>query len=162
MKSKILLALLTILIGCFVVLMFITINNLKLSSIWFSLAMLFIGIYALVKSHLYMLDSFMYFGILNVLFAFATAYKFLSGIKLNFYYPVYFLCFAISHLAVFVKFRQNIHFKLFAILATQGILLITYKINFLSQSALIAINIAFIIFVAFNAIYRLRKNLRRE
>ena len=161
MKGKFLFFCALMLVGLFTVAMFVNIGQISLRSIWFSVALLCIGIYSLLYSHMYKLDSCLYFGILNICFAFATAFRFLLAIKFGVFYPIYFICFAIAHLAVFVIFRQNIHFKLFAILSIEGILLISYKAKFLNLWLVIAVNAIFLLFVLSSSIYRLRKNLRR-
>ena len=74
-------------------------------------------------------------------FAVSIAYRFLMFIDLFLFYPIYILCFAISHFAVFALFRQNIHLKLFAIFAIEGIMLVSYKMHILNLTMLIAINV---------------------
>jgi len=162
MKSRILFFSFIAIVILYIISMFVQIGDIKLNSIWFSVAMLCVGIYALIYSYLYKLDSELYYGVLNIMFAMATAYRFITDIKFMMFYPIYILCFAVAHLAVFVLFRQKIHFKLFAILFLECILLTSYKMNFLSLYVLLAINIIFLLFVAINGVYRLRKNLRRE
>ena len=151
-----------VIIGLFIISLFININGFFLREIWFSISLVCIGLYSLIYSFLYKLDSCFYYGMLNVLFAFATAVRYLTNITFFSYYPIYVLCFAISHFAVFVIFRQKIHFKVFAILLAEGIILLAYKKKFLSLETLIAINGAFLLVIAINMLYRLRKNLRRE
>lgn len=162
MKGKILLTTSIILTGSFVFGLFIKIGELRLKHIWFSLALVCIGLYSLVYSYMYNLDSITYFGVLVIAFAFATAIRFLTMISFNNFYPIYFICFAVAHFAVYVLFRQFIHFKVFAFFLIESILLITYKLKFLSFLELTSINVEFLIIVAINVAIRLKKNLRRE
>lgn len=133
----------------------------ELQELWFSLALLLIGAYSLIYSYLYKMDSSLYFGCLLIGLGFTTAYRHINEISFAQFYPIYIACFAFAHFAVFVVFRQNIHFKLFAILAIEAILLISYKIKILSLLALVLINVAYLIFVLINGAIRVRKNLRR-
>lgn len=132
------------------------------SSKWFSLALLFIGIYSLIYSYLYNSDSFLYYGTLLTLFGISTYIKSVNNISLEKYYPIYILAVALAHLAVFVNFRQNIHFKIFAILLVQGILLVGFKFNVVSLKLTLILSLVLWLMVIINMVYRLKRNLRRE
>ena len=74
---------------------------------------------------------------------------------------MYILCFSLASFAVFVIFRQNIHFKLFAILTIQVILLVSYKMNYLNIWQVVFINALYLLTLLIRTIFRIRKNLRR-
>lgn len=160
-KGKILLF--TFIFECiiFTFCLFLKLEQFNVFELWFSLALFLIGIYSLIYSHMYTLDSCLYLGVLLICFAFATAYRYLTIMSFGDFYPIYFACFAFAHLSVFVMFRQNIHFKIFAILMIEVILLMSYKANLLSFLLLALINGMFLLFVVLKIILRAWKNLRR-
>lgn len=160
-KGKFLLFFTIFEVGLFVLCMFVKIASFRLSFVWFSLAVFFVGQYALLYSRLYKLDSSLYYGVLLILIAISSAYQFYSGYGFGEYYPIYIICFALSDFAVFVNFRQNIHFKMFAILLSEAILLLCYKTNYLKAWWLLIINGLFILFIIIQMAFRVRRNLRR-
>lgn len=161
-KSNFLLLSFIVLLLTYVGLMFVSINNFTLNKIWFSLSLMFIGIYALIYAFSYKLDSCTYYGILLICFAFITIYRYFSEIEFFNFYPLYIFCFSFAHLSVFVLFRQNIHFKLFAFLFLEVILLSSYKMQLINFWLMFAINVVLLGLFAINYLYRLRKNLRRH
>lgn len=161
-KLKFLLISFIALIILFTGVLFITINSVNLSKIWFSLVLLFIGMYIFIYYILFGLDSSLYCSILLGAFSIATANRFFQNIDFVNYYPIYLLCFALASLSVFVRFRQYIHFKLFAILCVEAILLTSYKIKLLTLQAIILVNTIFLAIIAIIVFSRVRKNLRRE
>ena len=161
-KLKFLFLFFIIIAGVFVASLFLEIGSVKLQQIWFSVALFLIAMYSLLYSWLFKMDSSLYYGVLLALISVFSAYRYIQKIDFKFYYPIYIACFALASFAVFVAFRQNIHYKIFAILGIEAILLMCYKINLLPLQVVIAINIAYFTFVGINAIFRLRKNLRRE
>jgi len=160
-KNKILLFFAIFALILFIFSFFINLNGIIFKYFWFSTSIFLIGLYALLYCSLYKLDSSLYYGVLLVSLSFIIFVQMLYAINIYFYYPYYILCFALASFAVFVLFRQNIHFKLFAILTAEVILLIVYKMNKLNIWQLIAINGIYLTFVIVNSIFRLKKNLRR-
>lgn len=161
-KNKILLAFSISFALLFIASLFITINNIQLRQYWFSIACVFIGQYSLLYCFMYKLDSSLYYGILVSGIGATSFYQ--SSFIMTFYsfYPVYLLCFALASFAVFARFRQKIHFKLFAIFAFEGILLIVYKLNYLNYLQVLIINGAYLLFVIINAIIRVKRNLKEN
>ena len=160
-KSKALPIILLILTIIYTFLMFINLNGFNFKNYWFSLVLIFIGIYSLIYYGLYRLDSALYYGVLHILLAFASYFK-MTNLTIFKNLPLYFISFMLAHLSIFVTFRQNIHFKLFAILLLQTILIVSYKINLLSLVSFVTINALFIALIGINIAYRLTKNLRRR
>ena len=162
MKGKVLIPSAIIIFVLYVLTLFLEIGNFSLYNIWFSLLIFYLSIYVFIYAYLYKLDSALYYAVLLLSYAIATFYRYIIAVEYKNFYPIYLLCFSIAHLAVFVVFRQYIHFKLFAILSLECILLISYKINYITIWSVIQLNVLFILFIFINFVYRLRKNLRRE
>lgn len=133
-----------------------------LKNVWFSLALCFIGCYSLVYSCFYHLDSHLYLGTILVLWGGLLAldyYKYLEGFTI---WGLATSVFAIAHLTVFLVFRQNIHFKIFTMLAIISIILLSYKINILPFWGVVAMLAVMAILLAIQLFKRLRRNLRRR
>lgn len=137
------------------------INNFSLNKIWFSISLMFIGIYAIFLTFCYNHDSTLYYGVLLIFISVASAFRFINKYSFAMFYPVYIICFGIASFAIFVVFRQKIHFKLFAFFTLEGIILLGYKIKLLSLWSLVAVNLIFLTLVAINISQRIIKNLRR-
>lgn len=161
-KSKILIIVTIFELVSLVLSLFITIDGFELKKIWFSNVLILIGIYALVYATMFQLDSSLYLGALLFSLGLTSGVRFVGDYTFNHLYSTYLFCFAFADLAVFALFRQNIHFKLFAILFIQAILLVSYKTRALNVYALIAINVALAMVVIISLIYRVRKNLRSK
>ena len=161
-KSKFLLLSTSLILISYVCLLFLKIKDISFHNLWFSLLIFCIALYALIYAFFYKLDSCTYYGVLLLCFSLAITYRFVSGINFAIFYPAYIFCFAFAHLSVFVLFQQNIHFKLFAFLILEVILLTSYKMQFINFWLLFAINGSLLTLFAINYFYRLRKNLRRE
>ena len=161
-KGRVLFLVSVVEIIVFCILMFTRFNNFATNKIWFSLALGLIGLYSFLYYIAYRLDSSLYYCVLLITFAMTTAYRFINQIEFVNFYPVYMMCFAMAHVTIFVKFRQIIHLKVFAILALEVILLMCYKNNYIPLSLVIGINIIYVLLVLMNTIIRARRNLRRE
>lgn len=161
-KNKILLTFAILEIIIFVLAMFTKIKGYDLYKVWGSIAILFIGLYAIIYSALFKLDSALYYGTLLILISLTTSYAYINTIVFSMFYPYYILCIAISHFTVFVFFRQIIHFKLFAFLLIECILLIGFKANLINWWLLVSINGIYLFYLIINLILRVAKNLRRE
>ena len=147
-------------IFCLILLLFFNIYGFKLGEIWFSICSMFIGIYALMYSFLYKLDSSLFYGVFLIAVSVCSAVQYLLFYNFSEFYPFYILCFAIANFAVFVCFRQNLHFKLFAILSIGAILLISYKANIIGLNTVLVIGSAFLVMVVIDAVMRIKRNLR--
>lgn len=159
-KGRFLFAFAILLVFVYAALLVFNFNS--LSNQWFSFVLLFIGAYSLLYSHLYGLDSYLYYGTLLLLLGLTTYIRSVNNIPLGRFYPIYILAVSLSHLSVFVKFRQNIHFKLFAILLVQGILLVSFKFKVVSLKLALILSLVLWLMVFINIVYRLKRNLRRE
>lgn len=145
----------------FILSFFVEFNGIKLNSIWFGIAILLIGVYTLSYYLMYGLDSSLYYGTFVFLCGVMNVLQNILAINTFMFYPMYILCFALASFAVFAIFRQNIHFKLFAILFFEVILLISYKMNYLNLWQMIFVNGIYLFVLLIRSIFRVRKNLRR-
>ncbi len=161
-KTKILLFCALLLTATFVGLMFVVINNIQLYNYWFSIACLFLGVYTFVYCIMFKLDSSLYYSTLLTTFGLFSFFQKFNGLTFRFFYPFYILSFSLASFAVFAFFRQKIHFKLFAILAIECILLVMYKTEFLSFLQMLIANGVFLLFVLANAIFRINRNLKEN
>ena len=137
-------------------------NNINLSNIWFSLALIFISFYALLYSLFYKLDSMTLIGFFCITIGISSCVQSIYNYGFIEYYPIYIFCIGFSHFSVFVLFRQNIHFKIFAFLTVVGILIAGYKLKYLDINEFISILVILSVGILVNVCLRLRKNLRRK
>lgn len=161
-KNKILLFFAIFFTILFIFTLFLRFGNLKCMYYWFSFACFFIGQYMLVYYLMYKLDSSLHFCVFATLlgvFSFVQQYKNLS---FDFFYPMYILCVSLASFAVFVQFRQKIHFKLFAFLSLECILLMLYKLSQISFWQLVMLNGIYLVAVGLNLAFRIRKNLKEN
>lgn len=161
-KTKVLLISAIFLVVIFAVVMFLQFNNFKFYNIWFSLSLLFVGIYALIYFINFKLDSSLYYAVLLIALGSCSIVKYLYEFSFYFYYPIYIFCFAFASFAVFVRFRQNIHLKIFAILIFEGIILIGYKLNFFNIIPFYILNGLYLLLIGFDVLIRINKNLRSQ
>lgn len=161
-KNKILLAFAFLfLITYLILILFVNINGFYLKNIWFALVCFFIGTYSICYFIMFKMDSSLYYGSLLINISAVSLIRFIYNLPFKFIYPGYIACFSFASFAVFVFFRQKIHFKLFAFLFVEAILLIGYKIRYLNLFALLYINGLYLLYILVNAILRIKQNLRR-
>lgn len=129
---------------------------------WFGTISCFVGLYSLLYCIMYKLDSSLYYSTLVLGISATSFVQNYYNITASTFYPMYIMCFAMASFAVFVLFRQKIHFKLFAILFFECILLIAYKFNKISLLLLLTINTAYLLLVGINVLIRLRKNFKEN
>ena len=141
-------------------LFFIKINDFYIHNLWFSTLVISIGGFSLFYSHLYNLDSSFLYGSALLLFGACSIFQYLNLFSFGYFYPVYVLCVSIAHFAVFVRFRQFIHIKIFTILFFEAILLMYYKANHISFLLLMLVNVVYLVAILINVLLRVRKNLR--
>lgn len=161
-KNKILLFYTLFLLIVYVALMFIAIKNVQLCNYWFSFACVFLGLYSLAYCFMFKLDSSLYYSVLLISIGLISFVQKFKSFSFDFFYPFYFLSFSLASFAVFLFFRQKIHFKLFAIFSIECILLVMYKTDYLSFVQMLITNGLFIIFVLTNAIFRINRNLKEN
>lgn len=160
-KNKVLLFFVFLLITLFTSSLFININNINLAEYWFSSICVCIGLYSLLYYIMYKLDSSLYYGTLILNIGISSVVQQYFNFGLAYFYPTYILCFSLASFAVFAIFRQNIHFKIFAILTFEGILLIVYKLKILNMLNLLIINGVYLLVIGLNILLRIKRNLRR-
>ena len=161
-KNKILLFFAILFTILFLSSMFIIFGEIKLREYWFSISCFFIGLYSLLYCSMYKLDSSFYYGALIINIAFCSFLQYYLKYNFNMFYPFYIFCFALASFAVFVLFRQKIHFKLFAILSIECILLIVYKFKYLDIVQMLLINIFYLVLIALNITFRIKRNLKEN
>ena len=160
-KYKILIVLAIILSILYTVLLFLQIGDYKLGKVWFGLALEFIGIYSFFNFIIFKNDSSFYYAILLLLIGACSCYRQINEIAFVDFYSVYILCFAFASFAIFVFFRQNIHFKLFTFLSIEAILISVHKLKYLQLWQMFVINGVYLFLLLLNLIFRIKKNLRR-
>lgn len=160
-KNKVLLFFVILLMALFISSLFIKINNINLAEYWFSTICVGIGVYSLLYYIMYKLDSSLYYGTLILNLGISSFVQQYFNFNFAYFYPIYILCFALASFAVFAIFRQNIHFKIFAFLTFEGILLIVYKIKILGMLSLLIINGVYLLIIGLNILLRIKRNLRR-
>lgn len=135
--------------------------ELKIAEIWFFLALFLISIPLIVKSYLFYVDASLYMG--SCLF-FCAIIGFISRIfliDLSVIYPLYIFSLGFASLMVFLNFRQNIHFILFAIISIEVIILYIRKAQLISSTAFYIVNIGYLIILFMMVMNRVSKTSRR-
>lgn len=135
--------------------------ELKIAEIWFFLALFLISIPLIVKSYLFYVDASLYIG--SCLF-FCAIIGFISRIFLidfSVIYPLYIFSLGFASLMVFLNFRQNIHFILFAIISIEVIILYIRKAQLISSTAFYIVNIGYLIILFMMVMNRVSKTSRR-
>jgi len=160
-KHKFLIVFAIILLILYTVLLFLQIGDFNLGKVWFGLAVAFIGLYSFLNFFIFKNDSSLYYAILLLLIGACSCYRQIGKIAFADYYSIYILCFAFASFAIFVFFRQNIHFKLFTFLSIEAILITVYKLKYLQLWQMFVINGVYLFLLLLNLIFRIKKNLRR-
>lgn len=161
-KNRILLIFAVFLIISYIFTLFLQIGDFKCMYYWFSFACFFIGQYSLMYYMMYKLDSSLYYGTLSVLIGIISFVQHYFALSLSFYYPFYFLSASFASFAVFVLFRQKIHFKLFAFLSLECILLMLYKLSHINFWQLVTLNGIYLLITGLNFAFRIKKNLKEN
>lgn len=125
-KALIFLALILITIY-FLILGLSLIFNGNLHKIWFSVAIIFIGIYLVTKSIFFHLDSAMYFGLTCLFLGVLSSILFF--VEYIYVLESYILAFALVNLIVYFIFRQNFYIISFALLFVEVLLLVVNKLT---------------------------------
>ena len=146
----------------FVSLFFVKIKSFYFSQMWFGVAVTLIGLFSFFYSYQYNLDSSFLYGVALILIGACVTFQHINLLSFRYFYPVYILCVSVAHFAVFVRFRQFIHFKIFTILFFEAILLVCYKVGYIGFNWLILINAIYAAAILINVLLRVRKNLRRN
>lgn len=159
-KNKILLLYVLLELVFFVYFIFFD-KQLNLQLVWFSLMLVLIGLYCLLYGYLYHQDSETYYGFLVFFIGIIGGLKNMYNIGFIDYFTMYISSFTLSHLAVFVLFRQKIHFKIFAIFFVICILFLAYKMDYIKLYHIVLSFSFIVVLITLNTIYRIKKNLRR-
>ena len=135
--------------------------ELEFSEIWFFLALFLISIPFLVKSYLFYVDASMYLGCTLL---FCSMVGFLSNIfllDLSLVYPWYIFSLAFASFMVYLIFRQNIHFILFAIISIEVLILLLRKLAIFSSTVFYVLNACYLIILFMLFMSRVSKSSRR-
>ena len=128
--------------------------------IWFSLSLIFLSISQLLFAIFLKLDSKLYlFSILFFCGAFGII-KYYFSLPLSYYYFVYILILGLASLLVFAFFRQKFHLKVFVICALEVLLLVVYKMDFVTILEFSVLEIAFLLFIIQSISNRVHVNTR--
>lgn len=152
-----------IILSClYIALYFIVIFVFELTDNWFSISLIFIGLYQLYLAIKYKRDSSTWFGSLLLYYG-------VFGIVMPVYYSVYNLTtalyiFGISFASAitYLFFRQNIHAKVVAIFTIQMLLLVVFECNYLMLTEFILLQILYTAYVVSNLIQRIKINTRSK
>ena len=161
-KSKILLFFAIFLVILYIISFFINIYVIILKEYWFSIACFFVGLYSFLYALMFKLDSSVYYCVLTICIAVISFCQYYFNYDIKFYYPFYLLSFALPSFAVFALFRQKIHFKIFAFFIVECILLIVYKFKYLDIVQMLLINIFYLVLIALNITFRIKRNLKEN
>ena len=104
---------------------------------WFTVALLFVGIYLLIKSWFFRSDSSLYLGSLILALSCFNLLLRYFNLDLSNYWNFYVLIFAISSLLLFVVFKSKFHLKLGFILLLFFVIFSLYVANFISLIVLL-------------------------
>lgn len=135
--------------------------ELEFSEIWFFLALFLISIPFLVKSYFFYVDASMYVGCMLL---FCSMVGFLSNIFLldfSLVYPWYIFSLAFASFMVYLIFRQNIHFILFAIISIEVLILLLRKLAIFSSTVFYVLNACYLIILFMLFMSRVSKSSRR-
>ena len=91
--------------------------------VWFSIAVIFIGIQSITRAVFFHLDSAMFFGLCCFVFGLLSSVLFFYAI--DFRLILYFLSFAFINLLMYFIFRQNFYIISFALIFGEVLLLIS-------------------------------------
>ena len=119
----------------------------EVQEIWFFLALILIAIPFLVKSYLFNVDASAYLGSQLLFCGIMGGLSKVFMLHFSVVYPWYIFSFAFASFIVFVFFRQNIHFKIFAIITVEVLILLMYKLNFLNYLAFWIVNGIYLAYV---------------
>lgn len=120
---------------------------LEVQEIWFFLALILIAIPFLVKSYLFYVDASAYLGSQLLFCGIMGGLSKIFMLDFSIVYPWYIFSFAFASFVVFAFFRQNIHFKIFAIITVEVLILLMYKLNFLNYLAFWIVNGIYIAYI---------------
>ncbi len=141
-------------------LFFILVFYFNLKPIWFSLSLIFLSTSQLFFAIFLKLDSKLYLFSILFLCGVWGIVKFYYAMPLSFYYFVYILILGLSSFLIFAFFRQKFHLKVFVICALEVLLLVVYKMEYVTILEFVLIEIAFLLFIIQNISKRVHVNTR--
>ena len=149
------------LFGIYIYFLFSSFFGVDFSYVWFSLALVFISLPLFFRSLFFHSDSSLYSSSLLLWCGIAGIFKNVYMVDMALFYPIYIFAPAFASFIVFVVFRQKIHFKLFALIFLEVIILISYKLNYIPSQIFLLINICYLTALGLWFIVRLSINTRR-
>lgn len=142
------------------VLYFAIIYCFNLENIWFSLALVFLSVPSLFSLVTQKLDSKLHqFSLLFYCGIFGILQNYYNLPAKDFYF-VYIFIFGLASFSIFVFFRQKFHLKIFVICSCEVLLLIMYKIQYVTILEFILLEIAFLLLISQNLAKRIYVNTR--
>ncbi len=132
----------------------------KLQNIWFSLALIFLSVPCFLRSYFFKIDSRLYVGVLLLLCGIFGVLVNYYNLNLNVYYPTYIMIVGLASFFVFAFFRQKFHLKVFVICLLEVLLLVVYKLLYISLQEFLLIELSLAIFIIANISKRIFINTR--
>lgn len=149
------------LIGVYLYFIFNNFFGIDFSDVWFSLGLVFISLPLFCRSIYFKSDSSLWASSLLIWCGIAGIYKNAYFVDMSLFYPIYIFSLSFASFIVYVFFRQKIHFKLFALILLEVIILLSYKLNYLPKHIFLLVNIAYLSALALWFIVRFLLNTRR-
>ncbi|MEG1752229.1 MAG: hypothetical protein RR140_03875 [Clostridia bacterium] len=135
--------------------------NLQTKTFWFWLALFFCGIPLLLKAVFFMADASLLSGSILCLTGICGVVTNLLTLSVFQTLPWLALCFATAHLIVFFVFRQNIHVKIFAIIACLVLILFMKEIFGIGLVAFWCLICFYLVIILTLSVISIYKNTRR-
>lgn len=133
---------------------------LRLENIWFSLALVFLSVPSLISAISQKLDSKLHqFSLLFLCGTFGILQNY-NNIPIKDFYFIYIFIFGLASFSIFVFFRQKFHLKVFVICLFEVLLLIVYKMHYVTILEFVLLEIAFLLLVTQNLAKRIYINTR--
>ena len=149
------------LIDCFLIILYtcsITIG--KLQNIWFSLALICLSVPCFFRAYFFKIDSRLYLGTLLFFYGIFGVCIIHYNLDLKMYYPIYIMIIGLASFFVFAFFRQKFHLKVFVICLLEVLLLVVYKLLYISLMEFLLLELSIVIFILANVSKRVFINTR--
>lgn len=147
--------------GVYIFFIFNSFFGVDFSDVWFSLALVFVSFPLFCRSIYFNSDSSLWASSLLIWCGIAGIYNNVYLVSMSMFYPIYIFSVSFASFIVYVFFRQKIHFKLFALILLEVIILMSYKLNYLPNNIFLLINICYCTLLVLWFIIRLSINTRR-
>lgn len=162
MYDKCMISMCICLAGIYIFFVFNSFFGIDFSDVWFSLALIFVSFPLFCRSIYFCSDSSLWISSLLIWCGIAGIFKNIYLINMSLFYPIYIFSIPFASFIVYLFFRQKIHFKIFALILIEVIILISFKLNYLPKNIFLLINICYCTLLVLWFIIRLSVNTRRS